>query len=123
MDATFKMKYSLVISTFVIASLSLCEAYVNPNVSIIRRRAYCKTVSQQSPFVIKATEDCGCETTFTGKPSSYARNEINHRNALAKVPIYKIDGTLTTIDDIIGDSKESKNQKKTSLVVFLRSLG
>ncbi len=117
------MKYSLVISTFLIAALSHCEAYVNPDVSILKRRAYGKTITQQSPFIVKATEDCGCETTFTGKPSSYARNEINHRNALSTVPIYKIDGTLTTINDIIGDAKDTMNQKKTSLVVFLRSLG
>lgn len=69
-------------------------------------------------------DDCGCNTIFTGKPSDVARNGINHRSAIATIPIYKIDGSLTTIDAILGDAKDIiHNQKKTSLVVFLRSLG
>jgi len=81
-----------------------------------------KALSSSSPFS-SSEDDCGCNTIFTGKPSDVARNEINHRSAIATIPIYKIDGSLTTIDAILGDAKDINNQKKTSLVVFLRSLG
>mmetsp|Transcript_1800 Transcript_1800/g.2401 ORF Transcript_1800/g.2401 Transcript_1800/m.2401 type:complete len:138 (+) Transcript_1800:104-517(+) len=67
-------------------------------------------------------EDCGCATIFEGQPSNTARRNINHRNAISKVPIYRIDGTITDIDDILGGENSKKNEK-TSLVVFLRSLG
>lgn len=70
-------------------------------------------------------EDCGCDTKYTGKPSDMARSSINHRSAIAKIPLYKIDGSITTIDDIIGDANDMNKaqERKTSLVVFLRSLG
>ena len=67
-------------------------------------------------------EDCGCgPTVFGGKPSEYARNSINHREAIGNLPIFKVDGMETRINDIIGET--NKNPNKTSLVVFLRSLG
>ncbi len=68
-------------------------------------------------------EDCGCETVFSGKPTDVARDNIDHRNVIAKVPLFRIDGTSTNIDEIIGDANDNANEQKTSLVVFLRSLG
>jgi len=66
--------------------------------------------------------DCGCGTTvFEGKPSNTAREEIEHRNVIADLPLFKCDGTETTLDNIIG--KSDLNPNRTSLVVFLRSLG
>jgi hypothetical protein len=67
-------------------------------------------------------EDCGCgPTVFTGKPSNAARGDIEHRSAIRNLPIFKVDGTETSLDDIIGDA--GNNPDRTSLVVFLRSLG
>ena len=66
--------------------------------------------------------DCGCgPTVFEGKPSSSARTDIDHRDVIANISIFKVDGTETTLDGIIG--KSSQNPNRTSLVVFLRSLG
>ena len=68
-------------------------------------------------------EDCGCgPTVFEGKPSDTARNNINHRAAISKVPVFKMDGTQTCLDEIIGEANSDKIDR-TSLVVFLRSLG
>ena len=85
-------------------------------------------MSSSSPT--NSDSDCGCQTVFTGKPSDVARNGINHRQVIAKVPLYKIDGSSTTIDDVIGDvggndddNDVNTNAKQISLVVFLRSLG
>jgi peroxiredoxin len=67
------------------------------------------------------TEDCGCAapTVYTGKPpDAVLNNKINHRAVISDLPIYRIDGSTTTIDDILSD-----NEQDTSLVVFLRSLG
>jgi hypothetical protein len=74
------------------------------------------------------TEDCGCATptTFTGRPSSNARNSIQHRRAIAKLPLFRLDGEETTMDQIMGsdvDSDSDSDTGKLSLVVFLRSLG
>jgi hypothetical protein len=66
--------------------------------------------------------DCGCgPTIFEGKPSNNARGDIDHRDVIANLPIFKCDGTETTLDNIIG--KSDQNPNRTSLVVFLRSLG
>jgi hypothetical protein len=66
--------------------------------------------------------DCGCgPTVFEGKPSNTARTDIDHRDVIANISIFKVDGTETTLDGIIG--KSSQNPNRTSLVVFLRSLG
>jgi hypothetical protein len=68
-------------------------------------------------------EDCGCgPTVFDGKPPTSAiRDTIDHRAVIGSLPLYNVDGEKTSIDDIIGYAKENPN--KTSLVVFLRSLG
>mmetsp|Transcript_21258 Transcript_21258/g.31926 ORF Transcript_21258/g.31926 Transcript_21258/m.31926 type:complete len:149 (+) Transcript_21258:96-542(+) len=91
--------------------------------SRIRSRSTCSTTLASSVD----TEDCGCETIYSGKPSDAARNDINHRSAIAKLPLYRIDddGSKTTMDEIIGDSMDTDNDndKRTSIVVFLRSLG
>ncbi len=67
--------------------------------------------------------DCGCTipTVYSGKPSNEARENINYRAAIATEPIYTVDGEQTSIDEIIGSS--SANPTRTSLVVFMRSLG
>ena len=78
--------------------------------------------AQSSKLSATVEPDCGCgPTVFEGKPSSTAQNNINHRSAIATLPIYNVDSGETSIDQIIGDAKENPN--KTSLVVFLRSLG
>jgi len=68
-------------------------------------------------------DDCGCggPTVFEGKPSNTARTVIDHRDVVANISLFKVDGTETTLDGIIG--KSSQNPNRTSLVVFLRSLG
>jgi len=69
--------------------------------------------------------DCGCAvpTSFSGNPSTIARDSTNHRTAIAKLPLFKVDGSgsSTNLDEIIGDP--DRQESKTSLVVFLRSLG
>jgi len=71
------------------------------------------------------TIDCGCEapvdTVYAGNPSNDARNTIKHREVIANLPLFKLDGTSTTIDDILGTSPNSNDD--ISLVVFLRSFG
>lgn len=71
------------------------------------------------------TIDCGCEapvdTVYAGNPSTDARNTIKHREVIADLPLFKLDGTSTTIDDILGTSPNSNDD--ISLVVFLRSFG
>ena len=70
------------------------------------------------------TVDCGCETVdtvYTGRPSNDARNTIKHREVIADLPLFKLDGSSTTIDDILGTSRNSDDD--LSLVVFLRSFG
>lgn len=70
----------------------------------------------------ETNEDCGCgPTVFQGKPSEFAQTSINHRQVIGNLPIFKVDGTETSINGIIGETNENPN--KTSLVVFMRSLG
>ena len=68
-------------------------------------------------------DDCGCgSTVISGKASDMAKNEINHCQALSIIPLlYSLQGTNTTIDDIIGPADGIPRQ--ILLVVFLRSLG
>lgn len=68
-------------------------------------------------------EDCGCgPTVFEGRPSSDAiRDIVDHRDVIGSLPLYNVNGQKTSINDILGDAKE--NADKTSVVVFLRSLG
>lgn len=68
-----------------------------------------------------ADEDCGCgpattTTTFAGNPSESAKT-MNSRTVMDKSPVYRLNGEKTTIGDILDESN------RTSLVVFLRSLG
>lgn len=75
------------------------------------------------PLHSSNNEDCGCgPTVFDGKPPSSAlRDAIDHRAVIGSLPLYNVDGVKTSMDDILGYGKETPN--KTSLVVFLRSLG
>jgi len=74
------------------------------------------TVSLSSSSV---KEDCGCqETLFSGKPSEVAKN-LNAREAIRKQKIFSVSGEDLRIDDLIGTPADGK----TSIVVFLRSLG
>jgi hypothetical protein len=67
-------------------------------------------------------EDCGCgQTEYTGKPSSSAQT-IRHLEVISNLPIYTIDGAETTISQTLQTQTGGKTPK-TSLVVFLRSLG
>jgi hypothetical protein len=60
--------------------------------------------------------DCGCgPLTYAGKPSDMARAS-NPRTVLASSSVMTLNGETTNMDDILKGSK-------TSLVVFLRSLG
>ena len=71
----------------------------------------------------KSNKDCGCAppTTYSGKPSENAKNDIDHRAVIGSLPLFSVDGVRTSLDEIIG--LPSDNDNKTSLVVFLRSLG
>jgi len=70
-------------------------------------------------------DDCGCAvpTSFSGNPSTIARDIADHRTAIAKLTLFKVDGSgaSTNLDEIIGDPDDQES--KTSLVIFLRSLG
>ena len=134
------MKHS--IATLAILTFA-CDAFAfSPSEIKVNRNYYNVRIDANSPTFrpsytsitsrVQASneieEDCGCasiETIYTGKPSDFARSNINHRSAIANIPLYKIDGSITTLDDIIGDANDRNqaNQKKTSLVVFMRSLG
>jgi hypothetical protein len=60
--------------------------------------------------------DCGCgPITYAGKPSDTAQAS-NPRKVLGSSSVITLNGETTTMDDILKGSK-------TSLVVFLRSLG
>jgi len=71
------------------------------------------------------TLDCGCETidtVYTGNPSNDARNNIKHKEVIADLSLFKLDGGSTTIDEILGTSSNNSDDE-ISLVVFLRSFG
>jgi len=65
-------------------------------------------------------DDCGCATvittTYSGKPSDMALSQVNPRQALGRASVVNLKGDKTTMDELLFSSK-------TSLVVFLRSLG
>ena len=65
-------------------------------------------------------DDCGCATaattSYSGKPSDKALAQNNPRQALGRASVFNLKGDKTTMDEILFSSK-------TSLVVFLRSLG
>ena len=130
------MKYS--IATLSLLALA-CEAFafvpsaikVNNNLINVKTNTSIRPPSNRNNIIrIQSSnieEDCGCasspiETIYSGKPSDFARNNINHRSVIGNIPLYKIDGSITTVDEIIGDNNDD-NDKKTSLVVFMRSLG
>lgn len=70
-------------------------------------------------FSTVTEQDCGCgPTVFAGKPSTAAQNAIDHREVISELPLFKIDGSKTSIDEILGSTNYD-----TSLVVFMRSLG
>jgi hypothetical protein len=62
--------------------------------------------------------DCGCAPAveFSGKPPLKVKNGMNFRQIGAHVPIFDLDGNQTSMNEILDSSK-------SSLVVFLRSLG
>ena len=62
--------------------------------------------------------DCGCAPVveFSGKPPLKVQDGMNFRQIGAHVPIFDLDGNQTSMNEILDSSK-------TSLVVFLRSLG
>ena len=104
---------------------NLINAKTNINIRQPSLSSYSSKTRIQSSNI---EEDCGCaspaiETIYSGKPSDFARNNINHRSVIGSIPLYKIDGSITTVDEIIGDSNDDNDDKKTSLVVFMRSLG
>lgn len=67
---------------------------------------------------ISAENDCGCAPTveFSGKPPLGVQDGMNFRQIGAHVPILDLNGERTSMNEILDSSK-------TSLVVFLRSLG
>jgi hypothetical protein len=62
--------------------------------------------------------DCGCAPTieFSGKPPMKVQDGMDFRQIGAHVPIFDVNGGQTSMNEILDSSK-------TSLVVFLRSLG
>jgi hypothetical protein len=138
------MKYSIVavLSLTIVLTSQQCQAFTITNhnnnhhhhntiPSLTRTFQNPTTTTTTTLHSSNIEEDCGCATPtiYTGKPSDEARNSINHRNVISKLPIYKIDGTETTIDDILLPSdgndggNDSGDNDNVSLVVFLRSLG
>lgn len=105
-------------------SVSTVRCFTPSAYRLLLQNAHSKKDAKTSKIALSNIEvesDCGCgPTVFEGKPSRSAQT-INHRRAVAKLPIFKVDGSETSIDDIIGDPNENPN--KTSLVVFMRSLG
>jgi hypothetical protein len=66
------------------------------------------------------TDGCGCsDAILSGKPSDRAR-QLDPRISIGKSSLQKLDGTLTNMDEVLGDDARRTD---TSLVVFLRSLG
>lgn len=64
-------------------------------------------------------EDCGCGgAEISGRPSDLART-IDPRDAIGRSPILALDGTPTTLNELLGEPREAG----VSLVVFLQSLG
>ena len=111
------------------AMLGLClalfpvEKYAfSPTSAFLANRA--STIERITTEILmsETSADCGCgPTVFEGKPSEFAQTSINHRQVIGDLPIFKVDGTETSINGIIGEASENPN--KTSLVVFMRSLG
>ena len=114
------------LSAFLISTLCPTQAFVpsqtlsKPSFPSSTTTGITSSILNQS---LSTTEDCGCETVYSGKPSDSARENLDHRDVIAKVPLFRIDGSQTTIDEIIGDANDSANKDRTSLVVFMRSLG
>ena len=119
------------VSAFLFSALCPTQAFVPPQTLSKASFSSDETSSATSTGItssvlrqsLSSKEDCGCETVYSGKPSEFARENLDYRNVIAKVPLFRIDGSQTTIDDIIGDANDSANKERTSLVVFMRSLG
>ena len=69
-------------------------------------------------LLAKLSDDCGCQTEFSGKPPVTAQT-LNHREAVREHRIYNLDGETVAMDQLIGEP----TMNQISVVVFLRSLG
>lgn len=108
------------------AVLSTGDAFATRSkpTATVGQRQYHKqfaSILQVSSDVTENEVDCGCETvetSFSGKPSDVAKS-INHREAIARHSILSVRGEPVHIDQLVGEPSEGR----TSIVVFLRSLG
>ena len=104
------------------AVVSTGDGFVTPTPTMLGPRRDHASVSFTAGFSTTSSEtDCGCatvETSFSGKPSDVAK-AINHREAIAKHSIFSVRGDPVQMDQLVGKPSEGR----TSIVVFLRSLG
>ena len=110
-------------------------AYQGPNVWIPSRASAAAVVPQaRLAATVDGEEDCGCPvdydgllagpvvtrttTSFAGDPSSLART-LDARRAVSSHRLYDARSSSVPLDDLIGRPEDDR----TSIVVFLRSLG
>ena len=107
------------------AVLSTGAAFGPPTTTrTLRQKHHHTPVSSMARFstTTEMTDtDCGCatvETSFSGKLSDAAK-AMNHREAIAKHSVVSVRGDPVHMDELVGEPSEGR----TSIVVFLRSLG
>jgi len=61
------------------------------------------------------------DTIWGGEPTERARSTIDQRQVIRTLPVSSLKGDKVSFDALIGTP--TKNDNKTSIVVFLRSLG